>query len=296
MALDSGTPPEVTSTLSAAQVRIGEPFVVSLDVVHDPALRCEVRPQSGSADFEVLSQERLREDVGATSTTHFKLTLSAFKLGKLTVPAFPIEATDGTATMVLPSQPLPISVASSLPPDAGTEGAKLLDVRPPEQVLVRTYRLLWILLGLAALAAALVWYRRFRKRDRPVIAAPPATIAVRTLEALDALAKQDLPRQARFQEYYFRLSEVLRSYLGERFGFDALESTTPELLAHLTSRSTPGLAVKDLSSFATLSDFVRYAKSQPSAGDAKDHLDLAYRIVRETTPVTPGTPTNNAGS
>ena len=53
---------------------------------------------------------------------------------------------------------------------------------------------------------------------------------------LDALAKENLPGKGEFKLYYFRLSEIVRGYLGELYKIEALESTTPELLAALRSR------------------------------------------------------------
>jgi hypothetical protein len=102
------------------------------------------------------------------------------------------------------------------------------------------------------------------------------------MKALDALAAENLPGRGEFKAYYFRLSEIVRGYLGELYGFEALESTTPELLEALRTRLTPGLPMNELAEFAQASDFIRYAKAQPSLDDCKLHLELAYRIVHAT--------------
>ena len=103
-------------------------------------------------------------------------------------------------------------------------------------------------------------------------------------KALDALRTEDLPGKGRVREYYFRLSEIVRGYLGERYGFDALESTSPELLESLRRLHTPGLPMKELQEFVNESDFVRYAKASADPNACKNAIELAYTILQATTP------------
>jgi hypothetical protein len=177
-----------------------------------------------------------------------------------------------------------VELVSALPADAAS-GADLYDVRKPELLPVRTWRLLWALLGALALAGLALLVVRVLRRPRPVVAEPErpkAPLHVRATQALDALAAH-LPAQGRPKEFYFRLSEIVRGYLGERYGFEALESTTPELLDALRARRTPGLPMAELSAFANESDFVRYAKASPDPDACKAALETGYRIVHLTT-------------
>ena len=73
--------------------------------------------------------------------------------------------------------------------------------------------------GAAASAAA---SRRGRSRSK--ISTPSATRAC--------------SRQSAIQEHFDRTSDALRRYLGARFGFDGLESTTDEILASLKKQAT----------------------------------------------------------
>ena len=209
----------------------------------------------------------------------------AFSLGKLPTPPLTFEVTDEAEVTHVPAPRADVWVVSSLPADAQTSGADLYDVRPPEQVPVRTWRLVYGLLGALALVALGVLLFRWlaRRRHTTPPPPPPEPLHVRTTRALDELAERDLLGQSRFKEFYFRLSEILRGYLGERFGFEALERTTPELLEALQERPTPGLDFENVSTFAHQSDFARYAKAEPTVTECQAHLELAYRLVRDTT-------------
>lgn len=296
---DAGVLPPLQLHVRAvpATAKLGEPFAVEIVVTHLPEQRYELATPGDLGDFEYLGQERQRQDGKDTSTTTLRAKLSAFALGKLKTPALELEVSAPGGVVKLPVPPTDVEIVSTLPPDADQKGADLYDVRPPEEVPVRTWRVLYALLALLALGLAAWALVKWANRPRPVAVAPakPAEpLDVRTLSALDALAKENLPGQGQFKPFYFRLSEILRGYLGERYGFEALESTTPELLDALRSRVTPGLPMEDVAAFAHQSDFVRYAKSEPTPDQCKAHLELAYRVVHATTtaarPETPPTP------
>ncbi len=297
--VDGGVlPPEqLRVRASPDKVQLGEPFVVEVAVTHAKEQRWELVAPGDLGDFDFVGHQRSRKDGRDSSTTVFAVKLQAYALGQQTTPTFTFEVADPLGAGQLPAAGTKIEVVSSLPKDAQKTGANLYDVRAPEEVAVRSWRLLYAL-G-AALAAAALAYALYRwlKRPKPVPAVPekpPLPLHVRTTAALDALAAQNLPLKGRVKEFYFRLSEIVRAYLGELYGFEALECTTPELLAALSARSTPGLPAKELSDFAQHSDFVRYAKAQPGPDECRLALELAYRVVHATTAALPPAPTPSA--
>jgi hypothetical protein len=286
-ATDAGVLPplRVQQHVTPAKARLGEPLVVEIVVTHDKAQRYELPPPGDLGAFEYVSQERERVDGADASTTTFKVALQGFELGKQRTPTLELELADPAGTVKMPVSGTDVEIVSTLPPDAKDQGADLYDVRKPEELPVRTWRLVWALL--IGLAVALAAYALFRwlQRPRPVVTAPakpPEPAHVRARAALDALAAQNLPAQGRVKEFYFRLSEIIRAYLGETYAFDALESTTPELLEALRTRHTPGLPMEALKDFAYQSDFVRYAKQEPGPDECKGALELGYRIVHAT--------------
>jgi hypothetical protein len=188
---------------------------------------------------------------------------------------------------------------STLPADADEKGEDLHPVKPPIDVPIRSWRLLWatlIALAVAALAyAGLRWWR-----NRPVpppVVVPPEPLDVRIRAALDALRGEDLPGKARYREFYFRLSEVIRAYLGERYAFDALECTTAELLDAVRGLPTPGFPFEELRRFGDDSDLVKFAKSEPTVDLCKRDMDFAYLLLQKTWPPpapAPVVPASNA--
>jgi hypothetical protein len=283
-------PLKVNARAVPAKVKLGEPFTVEVVVTHVKEQRYDLKPVEPGDAFDVVDQQRSRLDGADSATTTFQLQLAGFQLGEQKTPqlAFEVWTPQAQGTFSVPG--VSVEIVSTLPPDAEEKGAGLFDIAPPVDVAVRTWRLLYALGIALAVALAAYAFMRWRARPKPVVLAPPKPtepLEVRVRKALDALRAEDLPGKGRVREYYFRLSEIVRGYLGERYGFDALESTTPELLDSLRRLHTPGLPMKELQEFVNESDFVRYAKAAPDPIACKSALELAYAIVQATTQSVP---------
>jgi hypothetical protein len=89
------------------------------------------------------------------------------------------------------------------------------------------------------------------------------------------------------KDFYFRLSEILRGYLGERYGFDALECTSSELMAQLRRLKAPGLPEDGLMRFISESDLVKYARAESSPDSCREALTFGYSLLDQTWPPPP---------
>ncbi|MET0790422.1 MAG: hypothetical protein ABW061_02785 [Polyangiaceae bacterium] len=146
-----------------------------------------------------------------------------------------------------------------------------------------------IALVIGALATLLIsrWLRRPKKLPPPPPPRPPWDVA---LEALHDIRHAGLTSEGRFAEVFDRVSDVLRRYLGDRYGYDGLESTTREALVSLREVS-PG--IEDLGGIETFmrdADLVKFARLTPSEGECLDLLARAESIVTRTIVITPELP------
>lgn len=278
---------KLTTEVQPGQVRLGEVFVYRLRLEHPPEARLELTQPRALGDFELAGHQRSRADGEGTATTVFELKMALFALGTHPLPELTFDLVSPTGVTQYRAPGPTIEAVSSLPPDAEEKGAALHDIRPPRDVPIRSYRLLWALLGAAALALAayLAWRAYQSRKARPrVTAEPPRPLHVRTRAALDQLAAEQLPQQGRVREFYFRLSEIVRGYLGERYQFEALECTTPELLERVDRLGAPELPKDELRRFTVDSDLARYARAEISADICKNSLEFAYALLERTTP------------
>lgn len=142
-------------------------------------------------------------------------------------------------------------------------------------------------LALLVLGAALLvsWWRR--RGARLKVAPPPPP-------PLPPHVRARLRLEAAFQllgdpnAFCTEVSAILRTYLEERFGWNAPDRTTEEFLAEL--RRQPRMDVGQqatLESFLTLCDVVKFARYDPTETELRELHRAAAQLVEETTPVTP---------
>ncbi len=200
LAGDAGIEPPRSVQVHATpdKVRLGDPFTVEVVITHPKDERIDLRQPADTGDFDLTEAQRSRVDGPQMSTTTFKLPMSAFALGRQKTPELTFDVVQGDVTGSITAPGTPVEVVSSLPKDADEKGAGLFDVRPPKEVPIRTWRLLYALGGLLA-AGLLVWaLRRWLKRPRALALALPKPVLPlpqRTLDALDALAKEEPARE-----------------------------------------------------------------------------------------------------
>ena len=105
------------------------------------------------------------------------------------------------------------------------------------------------------------------------------------LERLDRLGAYGFLENADNRPFYFAVSEIIRDYLGGRYGFDSLELTTDELIAELRRQAGRELVLGEIQGWLSACDLVKFAKISPSATEARGALESAIRIVTATRPV-----------
>jgi hypothetical protein len=295
--LESVVPTGASARVEPEEVRIGEAFTYQVTLTHPKDQRYELVAPTGDSAVELLQQTRQRQDGASDATTTFGLRFSAFELGGVRLPdlAFDVATPEGPRRFVLLGKT--VDVVSTLPQDAQGQGAELFDYQPPQEVPVRSWTLLYALavaLAVGAVVWMLVrWWQRRPKREKLV---PLLPLDVRVRNSLDALKREDLPGRGRVKDFYFRLSEIVRGYLGERYGFEALECTSSELMTSLRRMPTPGLPEDALMRFVSESDLVKYARADASPESCNQALAFGYDLLAKTfVPPAPSTPDAASG-
>lgn len=233
-----------------------------------------------------------REEVGGAARTRVEL------------PFVPLPKEPGPQRLTLPSVPIAIARQSGELITLCTTPHTLLVDDPTSNIAAATPRPnppplrqleVWtaaknialgalIALPLGALIAFAIgrWMRRARPLPPPPPPRPPWEMA---LEALARVRNQRLIEQGLTRELFDEVSLAVRAYLGLRFGFDGLESTTRELLEHL-ARLGPGAPahelVEEIEHLLRRADLVKFANLTPEAAECELALERGERIVRGT--------------
>ncbi len=135
-----------------------------------------------------------------------------------------------------------------------------------------------LILGVIGLALALI----LRRARRPMVVVPtPAHEWAQVRFA--ALVAEDLIAKGRVQEYYYRISDIVRGYLERRFHVSAPEMTTEEfLLAMAVDHRFGENHTQELTRFLTACDLVKYARLEPEPAEPRRLLQAGVDFVERT--------------
>jgi hypothetical protein len=203
----------------------------------------------------------------------------------LTLPALPVSVARANNDVVtLCTKPHTIVVED---PTSSTPDAQPKPNPPPraqrEEWVSLERALAWGLVGVA-LGSALAWlFYRWKKRPKPAPPPPPARPAWDVaLERLDEVRHAGLLETRRFSEFFDRVNDAVREYLGARFGFDGLESTTRETLVALRRIPNFVLPLPEVAAFLQDCDLVKFADVTPTLEECERALVHAEKVVRTT--------------
>jgi hypothetical protein len=160
-----------------------------------------------------------------------------------------------------------------------------LDLRPnvgPEQLPpVTTWRAYASFALIAGQIVVVVWLLTiWLHRPRQVRLPPPDQAALAELDRLD---KQPPVSNDDVRRYCTQISSILRQYLESRFGFRAVEQTTPEFVATLQESSPLTPAQKEsVVGLLMQTDLVKFAAMVPTTPECAGLMTGVRDFIRES--------------
>lgn len=107
---------------------------------------------------------------------------------------------------------------------------------------------------------------------------PPHQVALQEMERIKGekgWQKEDV------KQYYTELTDALRVYMHDRFGFDAMEMTSDEIIEKLGEQPDKEW-ITELRSLFTMSDLVKFAKYKPLINENDMNLINAIDFINKT--------------
>lgn len=286
-------PVKVTTTLSPEKPVIGDE--IQLEIKVESQANVEVlMPEFGEAlnrytILDFVPRQRIADDGSNVSIQRY--TLQPDSSGQQSITPILIEFIDNRPN----SKPTPddadayevltdridFEVASVLPSEAANElKPPLGELEPPRDFAASNMKWLvpLMLLVTGALVAAGIYFRRHRKK---VVRRSAYEIARRRL---DQLLKSGLPNnENEIENFFVKISSIVRKYLEDRFEFHAPDLTTEEFLELASkSRELTDDHQKLLRGFLKQADLVKFAGLRASAEEIEKSRDAAARFLEDT--------------
>ena len=139
---------------------------------------------------------------------------------------------------------------------------------------------------LVLFVAALVWVIISYRNNKPIIRIikikpkiPAHIVAINELNRIKN--ESDWRTSGNYKEFYIAITDALRHYLNERFGFNATEMTSDEILDNLKQHIDKD-AVKELREILATADLAKFAKYKPMMNENDHNLMGIIEFVDNT--------------
>lgn len=152
--------------------------------------------------------------------------------------------------------------------------------------LLLDYWIYCIIVLLLVLVGVAYWL--FRSKKVPVPFLPkekPVSPFDEAMHSLATLKEQHLCEKGMEKEYYTELTNILRLYLERRFGINAMEMTSSQILDHLRADEQIKHHHSLMKRILEIADYVKFAKVRPLPEDNVAAWNSAKDFVVDTKPV-----------
>lgn len=226
-------------------------------------------------------------DLGSQRRILFTVPVQAFDSGSYRLPPFEYVTGADTArsnTIELKVAPVSVSADDQISDYAGTadpEDPSVFDWIPDWVV---DYWWL-VLIGLVIIGAGVYAWHRYRTKGYLIPKKPEPTPYEEAMGRLNNLKGQKLWEQGMEKEYFTELTDILRRYLARRFGINAEEMTSRQIMASLAKNEETKDKRAYFRKILDVADFVKFAKVRPLPEDNIASYESAVRFVNETKPM-----------
>lgn len=282
---------KVKATIDSAQMLMGNVTAVRFDIVDKAGAASQLVFDKNAMPAEVEPIDWVAGDTTdlGNGLVEIKraLLVQSFDSGVYTIPPFLLITgpdTVRTNPLTLKVIPADVSKLEDIHPLASTAEfeSKWYDFLPDWL----TNYWLWMLLSLIVIAGGICAYLILTKKVAVNILPqkkrlPPYEIA---MQKMQALREAQLCEHGQEKEFYTALIDILREYLQYRFGINAMEMTSSQIVKALSRNDDTRLPSEYMKKVVEIADFVKFAKVRPLPDDNVRSFNNAMRFIEETKP------------
>ncbi len=284
----------VWATVDRSRVRPGDVVTYTIELDWAPGVNPAIPDFARDIEGLRIAEQRVTgpDEIDGRPTQRFVYELTAPTPGSYEIPGVEVayttpsgqRGTAGTEALLIEALAPGEEVGDGEQPPIALD-EELRDIAGPEPI-PDPNAALWLSVGAALFLAALAgWFVVTRRRwaAPPPPPRPPAP-DVQAMEELDRLRRSDLLPRGENQRFAYRLSHILRVYLGRRFDFPAAEWTTTEILQGLPRDLRTVAREQELRRVLDATDMVKYAGRRVGAADLLSLADVCQDLVQRTRP------------
>lgn len=211
---------------------------------------------------------------------------SKYDSSEVTIPSLPVfySSSTDTSRKILLTNPVTVTVHTlEVNPQED-----IRDVKEPIKLPLNWWLIVILIIAAILLAIGIYYLYKYYKKKKagktivvPEIVIPPHEVALAELRVLE---DKKLWQNGMIKEYHSEVTGIIRKYFEGRFGFGALELTSPEILSCLSYLDNGKKILNISEHFFSNADLVKFAKFEPMPSINEEMMKQAYQIVNDTIP------------
>lgn len=277
----------LNAEIDTFQISIGEQATIKLELNVDSGYSVRM-PQLGKEIMPGIELLEKKESVtslnnGLRNAYIDEYLITSFDSTLYSIPPFEVFVNDSSYlsnTLALAVYSVPIDTAN-LQNICGPKGIRGVELTWEEyrDTVYLGYILLFML-------AVLVWVIFRLVKNKPIIRIvkikpkqPSHVVALQKIDEIKSDTSWRLDENTK--EYYTKLTDTLRAYMHDRFGFNAAEMTTSEIMDCLKKVDSEG-NLNEVKEILEVADLVKFAKMHPAMSENDRNMTNAIEYVNVT--------------
>jgi len=259
----------IKANIDKSNIVIGEQIHLYLEADFPPHEAMSFFTIDSIPHFEILDRKKIDTvDNNEELKLSQSLTLTSFDSGHWVIPSFELPLDKPLLT-----DTIPVNVSFS-PFDPTKDYHDIKDIINVQVAKKKKKQDWYWFAGASALLIAGMIYLLLKKKKQPVkaIVIDPYIEAKQELEKL----RRENPSPKLF---YTKLVDIFRVYLHGRKGLASLQETADDLIYQLRQLKLPEADHSQLAQALRTSDFVKFAKYEPSEKDKTDSFDITTKTI-----------------
>lgn len=267
----------VRATVDRDNILIGEPITLTIEAYLPRGIKLVWITADTIPHFLISNRSAIDtfDNVDGKKIAQV-LNITSFDSGRWQIPPFEIQVQG--KPYYTDSVLVNVSFAPFDPKDDYRDIKDIIEITNPSVEYIP-----WVLAGLALFSlAALVFLLRRKKLDPEPVERHVVTPDLSPYEeAMKALGELNKNREVNgeIKRYYSQMNDILRKYVARQFSISTFERTNEELILQLSKLNITKDAFISLAQSLRMSDFVKFAKYEPSESDNRKNLEIVKSSI-----------------
>lgn len=283
---------EASAMVENTRIMIGDRAKMQVDVtlpVNAELVLADLTVLEKVEGFEILKTPPQWDTITSSNKVflHQEVNFTIFDNGIVLLPRIPFVYRQNNRVDTAFSEEILMEIV--VPETATSDTLELAPIKPIVAVpLTFADFAPWLgaILVLGVILFGLYYFLRLFKQDEDKVIVEPVVIRRPAheiaLEKLQALKDKNLWQEGDIKAYQSELTFIVREYLEDRYGIQALESTTHEILEDLKPINLSDDWKSKLREMLQLADMVKFAKASPPEEAHTRLMDYAESFVYAT--------------